>query len=191
MILRYILYLPLTLACSIVIKLLAPLLCLFYVREEITDTVKRLGRIKTTMLREQLHPWIRWCQYPDNAVDEYWWGCYNVDSLLPYLRNATQADYDGSATLRYLCRLMWIWRNTGGGFDTFVFGMPMESGEDSNVGSLVLTKRAHSFQLKGQIPLAMGLAIDINAGWKALNGVDRLTYAGRVFSLRYSSKGAI
>jgi hypothetical protein len=182
---RWIIYFPFIALVEILTTVLAPLICLFVVKREYTDRVKRRGNAQFTMQREFLPKYLYWFQYPDNAVDEYFWCSYNVDSFLPYLRNATEEQYESSPFLRYFCRVMWLWRNSGGGFNTYLFGAPVEEGVKSQVGSLVLTKRPSSFQLKGIVQISERWSMNINMGWKQLGEVERLTYAGRFFSLRF------
>lgn len=137
--------------------------------------------------REYLVQPLYWFQTHDNAVDEWWWGCFNESSALAYFRDATQAQYDKSAFLRYACRVMWLWRNVGYGFAYNVFGRKLD--EELWIKERVvekqgfwykLTQRRSSFQLKMTIPTPWFWYLDINIGWKTHKGFPRAMYAGRL-----------
>ena len=169
---------------------LTPLIALFITTEDRTDKVKRLGGITVTMPRTYLQKWCRWFQTHDNAVDEYWYGLYTEDSVLKYLRDATQADYDNSGFLRYVCRMLWMWRNCGYGFlyNWFgrAYGETIETKEvgDKHIGFYFkLCKRADSFQFECKIPLTANRYISINMGWKHHDGFPRVMYANRLISI--------
>ena len=173
--------------------ILAPLVALFVTKAERTDRVKRLGNGQVTMLREYLIKPFFWFQTHDNAVDEYWWGCFSNDSFFPYLRNATQEQYDGSSFLRYVCRLFWMWRNCAYGFSYNLFGRELdevvsvsETGDKASGYWRRVTKRKSSFQYQAHIPLVWKVYADLNYGWKKHDGFSRVMYGARVIAFRLS-----
>ena len=133
-----------------------------------------------------------WWQTFDNAVDEYWWGVYNGQSFFKFMREATQADYDSSAFIRYVCRLTWMLRNAGYGFAQYLFGRKLDEEQSVKTHGTKgsgffwyrLTIRKSSWQLQAQVPLFGKRYNDINIGWKTHEGFDRVMYAGRVIGLR-------
>lgn len=191
----FILIYPISLLSSIISWLFTPLIALFVVLEYYTTTVKRFEHTELTLKREFLASYLRWFQSVDNACDEYWYGVYNIDSVIPYLRTATHEQYLSSPFLRYLCRCLWLWRNAAGGFAYYPFGVIRDEPYSvtiagvKNSGSLWyrLTLRKSSWQLSAQIPVGFGLYNDINIGWKPFNDMPRLAYAGRLFGLRRAS----
>lgn len=175
------------LACMI----LNPVVALFVTKAERTDRVKQLGNKQVTMLREYLIRPLYWFQTHDNAVDEYWWGCFYKDSLFPFIRNATQEQYDNSRFLRYVCRLFWLWRNCAYGFSYNLFGRKLtgkelitEKGQESSGKWVRYTDRGNSWQLKAHIPICFGLHLDLNIGWKTHKNFPKAMYASRIFALR-------
>lgn len=169
-----------------------PVIALFVTYELHKTTVKRFYHAEREFYREFLIRPLRWFQSVDNACDEWWYGCYNFDSPIPYLRNATQAQYLASPFLRYVCRCLWLWRNAAGGVAYYPFGVVRDDPISTtihgvkNSGSLWyrIIRRPSSWQLSAQIPLGFGLFNDINIGWKPFNNMPRLAYAGRVLGLR-------
>ena len=179
--------LPFVWLIKIIATIFAPLIGLCIAHQERTDRVKRLGNKQVTMQRTYLIKWLYWFQTHDNAVDEWWWGCFNESSALAYFRDATQAQYDKSAFLRYACRVMWLWRNVGYGFAYNVFGRKLdeelwikERGVEKQGFWYKLTQRRSSFQLKMTIPTPWFWYLDINIGWKTHKGFPRAMYAGRL-----------
>jgi len=81
-------------------------------------------------------------------------------------------DYDHSAWLRYKYRLLWLKRNTGYGWTYLLFSLPKGKG----------------FQIKKLIPINFwffGFKYnDLNIGWKAHGGIERLSYAQGVLRLK-------
>lgn len=169
----------------------APIACLFVRKELRTDRVKRLNNETLTFDREYLiYPFSLWATH-DNAVDEMWWGKFSH----PWIDNKSQFEYDNSRWLRYVCRVLWVWRNTAYGFHYEYFGRPVED-------SVVYTKgikntgfwyklqvRTSSFQLQAQIPTGGKTYQDINLGWKEHRGFPKLMYANRIIGFRtYKSK---
>ena len=144
--------------------------------------------------REYLIKPLYWFQTHDNPVDEYWYGGYFKDSLFSYVKNATQEQYDNSRFLRYVCRLLWLWRNCAYGFSYNLFGRDLIGEEKvTEVGNEKagywrrFHSRGNSWQLKAHYPIGLGLQIDVNVGWKTHKGFPRAMYADRLFSLRFAN----
>jgi hypothetical protein len=176
------------LACYV----LAPIAALFVTRDLRYDTVKRFNKARVVLERDNLVRWLIWFQTHDNAVDEWWYGMYNVDHWFKFAREWTQADYDNSAFIRYYCRLMWLWRNCAYGFLYALFSRPKENigkynykGNESKGFWWELKTFVYSFQLEAHIPLGFGRRYwSINIGWKAHKLTDRLLYANRIIGFR-------
>lgn len=172
---------------------LAPLVACFITRAERTDRVKRLGNVDVTMQREYLVTPLYWFQTHDNAVDEYWWGLFTESSVIPCVRNATQEQYDANAFLRYVCRVLWLWRNCAYGFSYHLFGRELDlndpisisfTGNENSGYWHRITKRKESWQYKAHIPFCPWYQLDINIGWKTHTGFSRAMYAGRLLAFR-------
>ena len=175
------------LATKAVCMILAPVVALFITSEERTDRVKQIDNLQHTMMRDYLIKPLYWFQTHDNAVDEYWYGAFNRDSVLAYFRDATQAKYDSSKFFRYACRVMWLWRNCAYGFAYNVFGRVLDEelsvktyGDEDQGLWLEFTQRKSSFQLKMHIPTPWFWYFSINIGWKPHKGFPRVMYAGRL-----------
>lgn len=156
------LWLPMILVGAIG-RILSPIAVCFVKRQPYTTTVKRYGRQLFTLQRDRLVWWLSWFDTDDNATDEWWYGCYNVNSRFAFIRNWTQKDYDRSPLIRWYCRMMWLQRNSMYTFNRKFFGLPKDS------------KLAWQYKGNSIIP-----GRTINIGWKAHKGIDRLLYAGRV-----------
>ena len=141
-----------------------PIACLFVRKEPRHDIVKRLGKQYATFDREYIWGIFSLWATHDNAVDEGWWGLYDI----PFLANTTQADYDNSELVRYWCRLWWLSRNTAYGWHYLLFSLPLDDG----------------WQYKAQKPLLFGYYNDINIGWKSHKSKPRKLYANRIIGLR-------
>ena len=165
-----------------------PIACLFTRRDLRYDYVKRLG-LNITLERDYLRqPFYLW-QTHDNAVDEGWYGLYDI----PFLNDKTQADYDNSWLIRYWCRLWWLSRNTAYGWLYALFSKPKElvpvavheyGLEDGDGLWLCLTRFEHSFQFEAHIPLWGGKYNSINIGWKSHKLMPRRLYANRILGIR-------
>jgi len=183
--------LPFAHAIKLVSLILAPVGALFITSRERTDRVKQIDNQKHTMMRDYLVKWLYYFQTHDNAVDEYWYGAFNRDSIISYFRDATQAKYDSSRFFRYACRVMWLWRNSGYGFLYNWFSKPSEPAisvkveGDEKVGNWrEYTIRPSSFQLKKNIATPWNWYISINIGWRQHSGFPKLTYADRFIGTR-------
>lgn len=177
---RWALYFIPALIVELVAWVLTPLVCLFVVKRQHTDIVKRRGKTTWTLKREFLPNWLSYFATPDNAADEYFWGMYSD--------TPTEEQYLSSWWWRFYCRCMWHFRNTGYGFMYAWFSVPAESETVTEYGQrdkafwYRLRKRKSSWQLQYQLPLGKRY-IDGNIGWKS-HGFDRLMYANRVIGLR-------
>lgn len=179
---------PVAIAIELACYLLAPAVALFVTTRPRQDRVKRLGNQTLTLDRDYLITPLAWFQTHDNAVDEFWYGLFNADSIFPWLRRATQADYERSRWLRYACRVLWLWRNCAYGFHYHLLGRPLdlperviEAGVKESGGLWYrLTIRQSSWQVRFQAPIAGSIYLDLNFGWKAHTGFPRCMYANRV-----------
>jgi hypothetical protein len=167
-----------------------PIAALFTYREPRLDVVKRLGKRKEVLPRDYLYMSL-WNTH-DNAADEWWYGVYNEDHWFDFAKNWTQHDYDNNWFIRYYCRLMWIYRNTGYGFHYALFSKPKEEpyktiafGKEDESFWFELKLRNKSFQFECQIPLlVIPRYISINVGWKAHKETAKLLYANRFIGFR-------
>ena len=195
LILRWLMFYPLSILVSIFFRLLAPIVAIPVVRVSRVDTIKRFDKQKLAWPRDYLLPCFKWFATHDNAADEWWYGMYNTNFWLKPVREWTQSDYDTSWLIRYFCRVAWLWRNTGYGFSHYVLGI---NASEDNATILshqwfgLTQKRWYSknrgiclaWQVKGFIWLTKTYYIDINIGWKSHRNFKRLMYAGRIFALR-------
>ncbi|MDP3088880.1 MAG: hypothetical protein Q8M99_11925 [Methylotenera sp.] len=141
-----------------------PIACMFVRKEPRHDIVKRLGKKYYTFDREYLWGIFYLWQTHDNAVDEGWWGLYDI----AFIRSKTQADYDNSQLIRYWCRVWWLSRNTAYGWHYLLFSVHLDKG----------------WQVKKDIPLLFGYYNSVNIGWKSHKGKPRLLYANRIIGIR-------
>lgn len=158
----------------------------FFITSEVrTDVVKRLDKHTVTLMRDYLVPPFYLWQTHDNAVDEWWYGLYNVDHF-KFAQNWTQSDYTNSRWIRYYCRVCWLYRNIAYGWHYKLFSRPKESnptireyGTEGIGFWYKLQSYPSSFQLEVHIPLGSRYST-VNIGWKPHKGVDRLLYANRI-----------
>lgn len=184
---RWLICLPLSWIATLVGWLLSPLVALCVTERMHDTTVKRYGKWRrVSMPRVFIIRRLSWFATPDNPADEYWWGMYNEDAPFAFLRHAQQPDYDGSAFVRYCCRVMWLCRNAAYGFAQDVLGRPKEPvlyvinrGDVAGWHS-TYTRRASSFQFEATIPMPTGRYFTVNIGWKEHKFQDRLMFAGRL-----------
>lgn len=155
---------PILFVIGLLARGLSPFACLFIVTEPRLDVVKRLGKKKVLLPRDSLVWWLTWFDTDDNATDEYWYGMYGLTKYW------TQAQYDNSAILRWFMRVLWLQRNSAYTFNRKFFGIARDS--------------KWAWQYKAQWPLAFGYYNDINIGYKAHRGFDKLMFAGRILGIR-------
>ena len=191
---RWILYFIPNLIVEILSLALTPLVACFITKAERTDRVKRMDNAQVMMWREYLIKPLYWFQTHDNAVDEYWWGLFTESSAISWVRHATQEDYNNSRVLRWLCRVLWMWRNAAYGFGYNLFGAPVdETVSIKEVGSKSSgywwkhVTRQSSFQIEAHLPVSGSAHINLNFGWKTHRGFPRAMYANRVFSIKRNS----
>jgi hypothetical protein len=174
--------------------LLNPLVAIFTRKEIRTDRAKILGGV-VTMERDYLLKPLMYFQTHDNAVDEWWYDGYAKDSFFKWLREATQEEYDSSWWLRYVCRVMWLYRNNAYGFLFYWFSTPVEALgtekiigiEDSGEFWMHYQQFKHSFKLEAQIPILFtNRFYSLNIGWKAHRSapLPLKMYANRIIGLR-------
>lgn len=190
MLFKWLLFFIPALAIELVCYILAPIVALFCVKRECTDTVKRKNRAIVTMLREYLPKPIYWFQTHDNAVDEWWYGVYNTDHWFSFARNWSQQHYDQSWFVRYYCRVMWLWRNCAYGFHYNLFGIPKETwfklrtkGVEGKGFWYELRVFKKYFQFEMQIPLGSRY-FSMNIGWKPHKNIPNVLYANRIIGFR-------
>lgn len=190
---RWFIYFLPALAIEGICYLFAPVVALFVVTRPRKDVVKRLEKQTVEMPRDYLMKYVYWFQTHDNAVDEWWYGCYNEDHWFKFAREWTQQDYDNSKYIRYYCRVMWLWRNCAYGFHYALFSRPKEDapikqytyGTEEKTFWYELNIYKYSFKLEAQIPLiVIPRYYSINVGWKAHKQVERLLYANRFIGFR-------
>lgn len=174
--------------CDLFCRIVSPIACLFIKRSDRNDTVKRLGRREVTLPRDNLIPLLSLFQTNDNNCDEWWYGMYNTSG---WNKNWTQEDYDKSPFKRWLCRVMWLQRNSGYGFSYSLLSIPRETAPlyEHTVGSkgsgelwFIYQEYEMYFQLRAQVPFVFKTYLDINIGWKAQKDFPRVIYAGRPIS---------
>ena len=100
----------------------APLFCLFTVKLEESEATG-YASLYPGKLRDFLIKPLRLFQTHDAPLDEYWYGGYYKDSK--FFSKYTQDDYDNKAWLRWLCNVMWLWRNNSYGWADLL-GFPQE-----------------------------------------------------------------
>lgn len=147
-------------------RVLSPFACMFIETKPRFDVVKRLGKKKLTLPRASLVWWLTWFDTDDNSTDEYWYGMYGLT------KHFTQAQYDKSAILRWFMRVLWLQRNNLYTFNRKFFGLERSS--------------KWAWQYKAKWPLLFGYYNDVNIGYKAHRGIDRLMFAGRIIGIRKS-----
>lgn len=191
MLTRWILYFIPAIAIEVFCYLTNPIACLFVVKRERTDVVKRMGKQVVTMPREYLIPIFYLWQTHDNAVDEGWYGAYE-DVYIWYLwwvdtSKWTQTDYDNSRFKRWFYRVWWLNRNLAYGWLYKYFSVPVEPlkkdielGQEYYTPWLRLRLFDKSFQCECHLPIGFNRFMSLNFGWKEHKGFPRKLYANRV-----------
>ena len=181
---------------ELICYVLAPLVAIFITTKPRTDVVKRYNKQIVILDRDYLIKPLYWFQTHDNAVDEWWYGVYNIDHWFKFAQNWTQEDYDSSKFVRYYCRIIWLWRNCAYGFHYNLFSKPKElapiksyeHGVEGNGFWYHLKVFNKSFQLEAHIPLSSiepgNRYCSINIGWKAHKSTSKLLYANRIVGFR-------
>lgn len=179
---------------ELICYILNPIVAIPTRKELRTDRAKILGGV-VTIEREYLLKPLMYFQTHDNAVDEWWYDGYAKDSFFKFLREATQEDYDSSWWIRYLCRVMWLYRNNAYGFLFHWFSTPVEDltyekvigVEDSGSFWMHYQSFKHSFKLEVQIPIPFtNRYYSANIGWKSHRSapLPLKMYANRFIGIR-------
>ena len=165
------------------------------VRKEVrTDKAKILGGV-VTMPRDYPIKFFTLWNTHDNALDEYFYDGYAKDSFFKFLREATQEQYNNSWWIRYICRVMWLYRNNAYGFLFYWFSTPVEELEKEKIIGVEARGRfwmhyqqfKHSFKLEVQIPIPFtNRYYSANIGWKSHRSapLPLKMYANRFIGLR-------
>jgi len=157
---------PFIFLIGIFARLISPFACMFVTRAPYYTTVKRMGKVYALLERDRLVWWLTWLDTDDNATDEYFYGMYGATATW------TQEQYDGSRVRRWLCRVLWLQRNSAYTFNRKVFGISPNSW------------LAWQYKAVKPIKFLWWTKNDINIGWKSHKGIDKLLYAGRIVGLR-------
>lgn len=155
---------PVLFAVKVFAWFMSPLVSIFIVTKLRQDKIKRLNKQEVLLQRDSLVWWLTWLDTDDNATDEYWYGMYDKTA------NVTQEYYDTHKIYRWWCRSCWLRRNSAYTFNRKFFGIAKNS--------------PLAWQYKAQKPLFGRYYNDINIGYKAHKGFDRLMFAGRILGLR-------
>ena len=158
------LWLPLFIV-GIIFRILSPIACLFIYQSSFSGYVKRLDKT-TVMIRDRL-VWT-WFDTFDNPTDEYWYGCYG-DTV-----DKRQTDYNKNPVLRWWYRVLWLQRNSAYTFNYKFFGIAKDS--------------ALAWHYENYSPITSKLRWNINIGWKAHKGFNKLMFAGRVIGIKKVSR---
>ncbi len=182
---KWLLTLPFVLLVELIAIIVAPLVALFITKRMRTDRVKLIDKTEhQTMMREYLIDALYYFQTHDNAVDEYWWDAYFLDS--PFFKNLTQDDYDSKPYVRWMMRVMWLWRNVAYGFNYAWFSLPNEdrietvTGVKGKPGWKRIRQGRYSFQFQYNLPLWGEKYMSLNVGWKKHKGKDKMIFANRI-----------
>lgn len=185
--LQWILIFPIGLLIEVFCLVTNPIACIFVTTKERTDKVKRFNKQVVTMPRDYLFGWFYLWQTHDNAVDEGWYGLYDIGLL----KGKTQEDYNKSKLIRWYARVWWLTRNTAYGFHYVLFSKPKEPvlyiktrGDESKGFWYEFKLFKSSFQLKANIPIYGKRHLSINIGWKEHTFMPRKIYANRIIGFR-------
>jgi len=103
---------PTLIVLTLIAYIINPIIALFIVKSEESETTG-FPSLYPGMPREFLIKPLRIWQSEDAPVDEYYWANYEMDGALQrYLRKY----YETSAFVRYIYRVMWLYRNPAYGF---------------------------------------------------------------------------
>lgn len=179
---------------TLVTFILAPVGCLFYYWEERTDRVKRLAYERGenpykqyTIARQYLYWPFDYITTDDNAVDEYFWGMFDMEDV-------SLDEYHQSWWLQYYARVRWVWRNPAYKFGRRFLGFDVVKNAKVVSNHIVIGKNvmettlwtnpdgSKAFLIEGgfDVPLLK----DIKYGWKAHKGFNRLLIADRTVTFR-------
>lgn len=103
---------PVLIALSLIAFVINPILALFITKAEESETTG-LPSLHPGMPREFLIKPLRIWQSEDAPVDEYYWANYEPNG---WFQRTFRDKYEASAGVRYLYRVMWLYRNPAYGF---------------------------------------------------------------------------
>jgi hypothetical protein len=176
MILSILLWIPKALSLILLTALafpLAPFLALFIIYAEEYAITGEPSLLPNTP-RAFLIPAFRIWQTPDAPLDEFWYGDYQGWPKT----GKTQADYDASIWLRWLCRVVWLWRNAAYGFGAkwgFSYAPTLSddplwrSGKPCNLFYKVTNPKGEvGWNWKAELYMTPTRYIEINLGYKLM-----------------------
>ena len=103
---------PTLIVLTLIAYIINPIIALFITKAEESETTG-FPSLYPGMPREFLIKPLRIWQSEDAPVDEYYWANYEMDGVVQrYLRKY----YETSAFVRYIYRVMWLYRNPAYGF---------------------------------------------------------------------------
>ena len=103
---------PVLMVLTIVAFIINPILALFITHAEESE-VTGFPSLHPGMMREFLIKPLQIWQSEDAPVDEYYWADYESNG---WFQRAFRAKYSDSAVVRYMYRVMWLYRNPAYGF---------------------------------------------------------------------------
>lgn len=103
---------PVLTVLSLIAYVINPLLALFITKAEESETTG-FPSLHRGMMREFLIKPLRIWQSEDAPVDEYYWADYEING---WFQRTFREYYKSSAGVRYLYRVMWLYRNPAYGF---------------------------------------------------------------------------
>lgn len=103
---------PVLMVLTAIAFIINPILALFITHAEESETTGHPS-LHPGMMREFLIKPLRIWQSEDAPVDEYYWADYEPNG---WFQRAFRAKYLDSAVVRYMYRVMWLYRNPAYGF---------------------------------------------------------------------------
>lgn len=195
MIIKWIIYYLVSIAMMLVSWAINPILAMCVTQKQWTGYSKRLDNT-LTMDRYYLWKCFSWFQTFDNPCDEYYWGMYGKTNYVAI------ADYQGfnslkgflkfknyfrSMLLRYMMRVVWLYRNPLYGFNLNILGFTPVSAtvvttqwRQFSITTWHSANGSKEFQVQGNLFITKTWYFNINIGWKAHRQLTRLMLAGRL-----------
>jgi len=103
---------PVLIGLSLIAYVINPLLALFIVHAEESETTG-FPSLHPDMPREFLIKPLRIWQSEDAPIDEYYWANYEPNG---WFQKVFREHYESSVVVRWLYRVMWLYRNPAYGF---------------------------------------------------------------------------
>lgn len=103
---------PVLMVLTAIAFIINPILALFITHAEESETTGHPS-LHPGMMREFLIKPLRIWQSEDAPVDEYYWADYEPNG---WFQRKFREKYSGSAVVRYMYRVMWLYRNPAYGF---------------------------------------------------------------------------